>query len=575
LERRLAAILIADVVDYSRLMGEDEARMLAALTELRQELFEPVVARYGGKVIKRMGDGWIVEYPNVSDAVASAIEVQESLSTHEIIRMRVGIHSGDVTFQDDDVYGDGINVAARLEAMAQPGQMLISDTAYHSLDGKAAEKLVGGETRQLKNIVRPVGVWYWPANAEQKNTYHPGALSLPDKPSLAVLPFDNMSGDVEQEYFSDGITEDIITALSRLRWLFVIARNSTFTYKGQAVDITEVGRELGVRYVLEGSVRKSGQRVRVTAQLIEAATGNHIWAERYDRHLADIFDLQDELTEAISAQVNAELAESERQQARKKSPNNLDTWELYQRAQWHHNKYTREGIAEARRLYKLATERAPEFASAYAGLALVIMSEELIDHSLDRLAKLKQSLSHSEKAVALDGRDSIAQYALGRICILLGNQDRAIAALEKSIELNPSSAMSYYGLGHALVWFARAEEAIPLCTRAIRFSPHDPQLWAFYQVRSIAHSLIGEFELAIADAKASIHAKSNEFTPHLMLAVAFILTGRREEARVACERACELKPNLDVQFLSSRMGSLYPPYLEKFLNALGQAGLPG
>lgn len=257
MERRLTAILAADVVGYSKLMGKDEAATLAALSELRQTLFDPVVISRGGNILKRMGDGWIVEFSNVSDAVAGAIAVQEGLSDHELIQLRIGVHIGDVTFQDEDIYGDGINVTARLEALAEPGQVLISDTAYHSLDGKAAERFVGGENHDLNNIARPVAVWRWPANNEEMEIAAK-PLSLPEKPSIAVLPFQNMSADPEETYFSDGLSEDIITSLSRVHALFVIARNSSFIYRGSGVDIRQVGRELGVHYVLEGSIRRSG-----------------------------------------------------------------------------------------------------------------------------------------------------------------------------------------------------------------------------------------------------------------------------------------------------------------------------
>jgi len=574
LERRLAAILAADVVNYSRLMGEDEARTLAALAELRQKFFEPVVAARGGSIIKRMGDGWIVEYPNISDATASAIEVQEGLSNHDVIRLRIGVHIGDVTFQDDDVYGDGINVAARLEALAEPAQVLISDTAHQSLDGKAAGKFGGGETHELKNIARPVAVWRWPAGSDVMAPAQP-AFSLPDKPSIAVLPFDNMSGDPKQEYFSDGMTEDIITALSRLRWLFVTARNSSFTYKGQAVDVKQVGREMGVRYVLEGSIRKAGNRIRVTAQLIEAKSGNHIWAERYDRELADIFELQDELTEAISGNVDAELAGSERQQAYKKSTTDLDAWDLYQRGMWHYYKTDKGNMAEARRLLQRASDRAPEFSNAYTGLANIAFNETILGYTPDRTATLEQGLRDAERALMLDDRDGYNHIALGRICTMLGERDRAILALETSIDLNPSSAMSYYGLGFALYWFGRAEEAIPLFGRAMRLSPHDPQLWAFHLARSFAYSMLGEFDLATVDSKAAIQVRSDEFWPHLGLVVACSLQGNSEGARNAYDRARKIYPAISAAYVESLIGTLHPPYLKHWLDALHQVGLPG
>ncbi len=573
--RKLAAILAADVVGYSRLMGEDQARTLDALRQLRKELFEPVVEEYRGNVIKRMGDGWIVEFASVSDAVDCAVRIQASLTDHEFIRLRAGLHIGEVVFEDEDVFGEGVNVAARLEELAEPGEVLISDTVHNSLDEKSAQQFSGGEAQDLKNIARSVQVWRWSSSGTQQAIQAESkTLPLPDKPSIAVLPFDNMSGDPEQEYFSDGMTEDIITALSRLRWLFVIARNSTFAYKGKAIDIKQVGRELGVRYVLEGSVRKAGSRIRVTAQLIEAETGNHIWAERYDRELADIFDLQDELTEAISAQVDAELGGSERALAHKKPTTDLDAWELYQRGMWHFYKYSKDDFIEARRLLQLASERAPDFANVYAGLTVIGTSEVAFGHGQDKTRTLEQGLRDAEKAVALDDRDGNNQFSLGMVCILLGDGERAIPALEKSVDLNPSSATSHYGLGMALYWFGRAEEALPQLTLAIRLSPHDPRLWIFHAIRSYAHTMLDEFDLAIIDAKAGIQSKSNNFGPHLALAAAYSLSGRIDEARAAFDRARKLNPELSADDFLSLMGTLHPPYLKILMDALRQAGMP-
>ncbi|MBT3532701.1 MAG: tetratricopeptide repeat protein [Rhodospirillaceae bacterium] len=573
--RKLAAILAADVVGYSRLMGEDQAGTLDALRQLRKELFEPVVAEFRGNVVKRMGDGWIVEFASVSDAVDCAIRFQVVLADHEIIRLRAGIHIGEVVFEDEDVFGEGVNVAARLEELAEPGEVLISDTVHNSLDEKSAQQFSGGESQNLKNIARPVLVWRWASEGTHQATEAESeALPLPDKPSIAVLPFDNMSGDPEQEYFSDGMAEDIITALSRLRWLFVIARNSSFTYKGQAVDITKVGRELGVRYVLEGSVRKSGSRVRVTAQLIEAETGKHIWAERYDRELTDIFDLQDELTEAISSHVDVELAGSEREQAHQKPTTDLDAWELYQRGMWHFYKYGKDDFVEARRLLQRAVQRAPEFAIAHAGLAVIAYNNTLYGYTEDRTADLDEGLHHAEKAVALDDRDSYNLYALGRIFTNLGERDRAVSALEKAIRLNPNSAIAHHGLAIARYWFGEAEDTIPLYERAIRLSPYDPQLWAFHFVRSMAHCMLDQIDLAIIDAKAAIQEKSDEIMPYLALAFAYSLSKNYEEGHAAYQQASTLRPKLSAAYIKSTTGNFHAPYMAKYLDALRKLGLP-
>ena len=584
-QRRLAAIVSADVVGYSRLMGADEAGTHARLKARYADLIAPMIAAHGGRVVKLMGDGLLAEFLSVIDAVSWAVESQKKVAEissedrdDQIIEYRVGVNLGDVIVDGDDIFGDGVNIAARLQEMAEPGGVCISAKVHSEVTGKLGAEFTDGGAQRAKNIAQPVHIWHWSPHGEAPiaapDMEQDAPLPLPDKPSIAVLPFDNMSGDPEQEYFSDGMTEDIITALSRLRWLFVIARNSTFTYKGQAVDVKQVGREMGVRYVLEGSVRKAGQRIRVTAQLIEADSGNHIWAERYDRDLVDIFDLQDELTEAISAQVNAELASSERQQAHKKNTTDLDTWELYQRGMWHFYKYAKGHRTEARRLFRLVTERAPEFASAYAGLARIGCTEALFDSPHEKDALLEQAMRDAEIAVALDDRDGNSHLALGLACTFLGHPDRAIPALEKAIGINPSSATSYYGLGAALYWFGRAEEAITQLSRAIRFSPHDPQLWIFYQLRGTSNSAMDQLDEAIVDGKAAIQAKSDEFWPHLSLAAALGRMGRDDEARAACARACKLNPDVSVAYVELIFSAWHPPYKEKYIDGLRKAGLP-
>ncbi|MBT4908166.1 MAG: tetratricopeptide repeat protein, partial [Rhodospirillaceae bacterium] len=573
-QRRLAAILAADVVGYSRMMGLDEGGTLSRLKTLRQEIFAPKTKQYGGRTFKTTGDGALVEFNSAVDAVKSAVDIQEALAARNAgadddqkILLRIGISLGDVIVEGSDLYGNSVNVASRMEGLAEPGGICVSGNVHEHI-GRSLDVIFEDMGDQsVKNIVQPVRCYRVLLEPGKTDTSpdQDTAPALPDRLAVAVLPFENLSGDAEQEYFADGLTEDIITALSRLRWLFVIARNSTFAYKGKAVDIKQVGRELGVRYVLEGSIRKAGSRIRVTAQLIEAESGNHIWAERYDRELADIFDLQDELTEAISAQVDAELAGSERALAYKKPTTDLDTWELYQRGMWHFCKYTKDDFVEARRLLLLASERAPNFANAYAGLTVIGSSEITWGFRQDRARVLEQGLRHAEKAVALDERDGNNQFALGIACLVLGDGERAIPSLEKSVDLNPSSAASHYGLGMALYWFGRAEEALPRLTLAIRLSPHDPRLWLFHAIRSYAHIMLDEFDLAIVDAKAAIQSKRDIFGPHMALAAAYSLSGRHDEARTAYDRAHKLNPELSAADFASLMGTLHPPYLEIIL----------
>ncbi|MBT3533928.1 MAG: adenylate/guanylate cyclase domain-containing protein [Rhodospirillaceae bacterium] len=382
--RKLAAILAADVAGYSKLMGKDETGTLAALRELRQGLSD-AVAGHRGEVVKSMGDGWLVEFTSVVDAVNCALQVQKNLAGHEIIKLRIGIHIGDIVHEDEDIYGDGVNIAARLQEISEPGGIALSDSARRSLDGKLAARFEDVGEKQLKNIAEAVRVYIsGGSGADAANEKTP--LALPDKPSIAVLPFDNMSGDPEQEYFADGIAEDVITALSRFRSLFVIARNSSFTYKGGAVDITQVARDLGVRYVVEGSVRRAGNRVRITAQLIDAGTANHLWADRFDGALDDVFELQDQITEQIVVAVEPEIGARERERVRRKPPENLNAWELVQRGLSHHYRLNKADRAEAIRLFREAVVLDPNFAVAHAYLAFSLSAAIRFD-STDDTAK--------------------------------------------------------------------------------------------------------------------------------------------------------------------------------------------
>ncbi len=582
--RKLAAIVAADIAGYSRLIGQDEEGTLRMFRTHRSDFIDPLIEQHGGRIANTAGDSFLLEFPSAVDATRCSIDLQdgmvqrnENIGPDSQIRFRIGIHIGDVIAQGGDLLGDSVNIAARLETLSDPGGIALSDDAHRQVRDRLEASWQDLGEHAVKNIARPLQVWRWLDGRQKATGEIPEdgrAPPLPDKPSIAVLPFENMSGDPEQDYFSDGVTEDIITDLSRLRWLFVIARNSSFTYKGQSVDVTRIGQELGVRYILEGSVRKAGQRVRVTAQLIEAATGTHIWAERYDRKLNDIFDLQDELTEAISANVDAELAGSERNLARRKSAADLDAWDYYQRGMWHLYKMSAAGIAEARRLFHIAAEQAPEFPSPHAALGYVAAIEALSGYAKERSATLDAGLIDAERAVKLDDRDGFNFFALGRVCTVLGLQDRAMLALEKSIELNPNSAHASYGLGMAHFWIGQAERAMPLLDRAIRLSPHDPQLWSFHYVRGNARFFTDDFEAAFADQRRAIQAKSDEYLPHLSLALLNLQCGRDDEALAAYENARKLKPELSESFLRDIIGNLHSPYGALLLDGLKRLGLP-
>ncbi len=422
MERRLAAILAADVVGYSRMIRADEEGTLHELRALREELIDPKIQEYRGRIVKLMGDGLLAEFASVVDAVACSAEVQSAIAERNPgtgdtgpIVLRVGINLGDVVIDGDDIQGDGVNVAARLEALAQPGGICISDAVYEQVRDRLDLKFQDLGQQEVKNIDRPVQTWGWIAastEAQMQSSSNGASLPLPDKPSIAVLPFDNMSGDVEQEYFADGMTEDITTALSRIRWLFVIARNSSFAYKGKSVDVRQVAGELGVRYVLEGSVRKGGNRLRVTAQLIDASSGVHVWAERFDREIKDVFVLQDDITDALMASIEPELAKAEQQRAIRKPVENLDAWSWFQRGLWHHYRATKADNDEALRQIGKAIELDPNFSRALAALAHVHYWNALFGYTEHAKENLETGLSLAKRAVVADDKEPFAHFAL-------------------------------------------------------------------------------------------------------------------------------------------------------------------
>jgi adenylate cyclase len=585
MERRLAAILAADVVGYSRLIRADEEGTLAAFQALRSDLIDPKIAAHKGRIVKTMGDGLLVEFASVVDAVRGAAEIQQAMAERNrsvlqdrSIVFRIGVNLGDIVVDGDDILGDGVNIAARLEGLAEPGGICVSDIVYQSVKGKLNISFDDLGEKQIKNIAEPVRIHRIRLGglsaATDSYKAAPASLDLPDKPSIAVLPFDNMSADPEQEYFSDGISEDIITALSKVHWLFVIARNSTFTYKGSPVDVMRVARELGVRYVLEGSVRKAANKVRITAQLVDGTTGNHVWADRYDRELDDIFALQDEITETIVGRIDTEVRVSEIERARRKPPANLDAWELYQRGLWHVYKMTMKGNEAARNLFHKAVERDPNFALASAGIALTCYLEIHQGFGDDPAEWLAQGLAAGEQAVALDDKDGFTHYALGRVLGMAGQGDRAIAELEKSVALNPSFAHGYYGLGFTLNWYGRAADGIPKLDMAMRLSPQDPILWAMQTIRANCCINLENYDEAVEWSRKAINSRANQYWPHINLADALAGQDRLDEAWVAIEAARRVKPDLSLSVIRCLMPHFHPEYFERWIDALRKAGLP-
>ena len=558
-------------------MGADEEGTLAALKEHRAELIEPKVAEHRGHIVKTTGDGALVEFASAVDAVRCAVAVQQAMvernaavPTDKRIEFRVGINVGDVILDEGDLYGDGVNVAARLEGLAEPGGIQISGTAYDQVKRKVPVVFEDLGTKQVKNVADPVRIYRVAIAPAQTGN---ATLPLPDRPSIAVLPFTNMSGDPEQDYFADGIAEDIITALSRFRWLFVIARNSSFAYKGKSPDIRQVGRELGVRYVLEGSVRKGGDRVRITAQLVEASTGNHLWAEKYDGALADVFDLQDKITEGVVAAVEPSIRMAEIERARRKRPDSLDAYDLYLRALPHVWAFTAPDSAKALVFLDEALRIDPSYAAAH-GLAALCHSNRFIGQGgvdpADRTAAL-----HNARTVVASLTDDANALAFAGFVLAAQARDipAALGAVDKAVALNPNSARAHANRAVVLLQIGRDEEAIEAARRALRLSPFDPLNFGPQIVLSIANFHNGRFAEAAAEAQRTIQCNAKFPQGYVVLAASYVCLDRLADAKDVIRRLLETLPVY-------RMATLRLALLggadraEAIYAAVRQAGLP-
>ena len=536
-ERRLAAILAADVAGYSRLMGADEVGTLAALKARRREIVDPAIAAHHGRIVKTTGDGMLVEFASAVDAVTCAVAVQEKMAETTCdgpaIQFRVGINVGDIIIDGDDIFGDGVNVAARVENECEPGAVCISGSAFEQVRAKTGFAFDDLGERLLKNIERPVRIYaVRPSSTSAKSPAEPRkALPLPDKPSIAVLPFTNMSLDPEQEYFADGIVEDIITALSRIRWLFVIARNSSFTYKGQAVDVKQAGRELGVRYVLEGSVRKGGSRIRITGQLIDALTGAHLWAERYDRDLSDIFAVQDEIAASVAGVIEPTLAAAEQQRVLRKPPERLDAWEAYQRGLWHFHRYRPEENKTALAFFSQAIALDPNFAPGHYGYALALQWD--IWHFSTRPFLEVQGRARDEAhiAVSLDGNNATAHAVLAHMMMWGSEWEAAIAEARTAIALNPNSAFVISMLGCVLGFGGHRGEGLDKLQQAMRASPHDPLIWLWSLWCGILQLFSRDFVAAVQTLRQVVRLRPGYAPAYEYLAASLAYLGQSDEAR--------------------------------------------
>ncbi len=582
MERRLTAILAADVVGYSRLMGVDEAATLASLKGHRRELVDGKIAEHHGRIVKLTGDGMLVDFPSVVDAVACSAEIQrgmagrnEDVPQDRRIEFRMGINLGNVIVEGDDIFGDGVNVAARLETLAKPGGISISATVRDHLGDRLDLVYEDMGEQTLKNIARPIRVFDvgWdggPAAPLAKASAEP--LVVPARPSIAVLPFTNMSGDPEQEYFADGLVEDLITNLSKMPGFFVIARNSTFTYKGKAVDIRQVARDLGVRYVLEGSVRKAANRVRITGQLVEGAGATHVWAEKFEGAVEDIFDLQDRMVASIVGALEPTLRRAEIERALRKRPDMLDAYDFYLRALPHAYANTPADTDEALRLLAESLRLDPNYAAAHAYSAWCREQRFFRGgfHPQDRAAALEQA------TIALKfGTDDPQALSIGAFvhAMITHDYESALGALDRALEMNGNSALAFGFIALVRSMSERYERAIEHALKALRLSPFDPLNYHPYLALAFAYLFTNRFEEAAANASLAVQSNPGFSFSHAVLAASLANLGQIDATRAAAQRLLEIAPGFTIGSIV-QMEFVRPSLMGLYAAALRKAGLP-
>jgi adenylate cyclase len=579
MERRLAAIFAADVVGYSRLIGADEEGTLARLKAHRRELIDLKIADHQGRIVKTTGDGVLAEFASPVKAVRCAIDVQYGMAERNAgvpqeqrIEFRIGINLGDVIVEDDgDIYGDGVNVAARLENIAEPGAVYISRTVRDFVDGTPELVLEDLGERELKNIARLVQVFRI-APPQAVGAAQAGPPAVPHKPSIAVLPFTNMSGDAEQEYFSDGISEDLITDLSKISGLFIIARNSTFAYKGRSVKVQEIGRDLGVRFVLEGSIRKAGNRVRITAQLIDAGSGGHLWAERFDRELTDIFATQDEVVEKIVAALAVNLTQGEAQRLRRRGTASVEAYETWLRARELLSRSTREAIAQAKAMYRRAIEIDPNFAAPHAGLSLATISDYVSDWAADPEEALDEAERWARRALELDDQEPVSHMALGNVMLWRRNHDGALDECRRMIALDPNFAQGHSATGLALMYAGRAAEALEAFAIAKRLDPHSPSIVLHFLAQ--ANFSLGRYEAAAEHLHERIARTPATDSSRMLLAACYGHRGRVDEARAAWAGLMKVNPDFSLAQRARVLPYKEPRDFQRIAEGLAKAGLP-
>jgi len=572
--RRLAAILAADIAGYSALMGSDEARTVSDLKG-HQAVVLPMVGEFGGRVIDTAGDGLLAEFASVLNAVECAVAIQRKMVERNAaveperhMEFRIGINLGDVIYDNDRIFGDGVNVAARLEGIAEPGCICVSGKVHDEIRARIGLAYEDLGARQLKNIAEPVRVYGIRLDRAPKHT----VLALPDKPSIAVLPFQNMSGDPEQEFFSDGLTEDLITDLSKVSALFVIARNSSFSYKGRSVKVQEIGRDLGVRYVLEGSVRKAGNRVRITAQLIDAASGGHLWAERFDRDLTDIFSTQDEVVEKIVGALAVTLTKGEEQRLRRRDTGNVEAYESYLRARGLLARGTRESIAQARAMHRRAIEIDSKFAAPHAGLALAAISDYASGWALDPAQALDEAETWARRAVELNDQEPVSHMALGAVLLWRRDHEGALAEGRRMIELDPNFAQGHAATGLTLTYAGRAADALERIAMAMRLDPHYSDMLLHFLAQ--ANFSLGKYEIAAQQLVDRIARNPGTDASRMLLASCYGHLGRADEARAAWAELLKVNPDFSLMQRARVLPYKNAEDFQRIADGLAKASLP-
>jgi adenylate cyclase len=583
--RRLAAILAADVVGYTRLMEADEQGTLARLKSLRREVLQPKAKQHGGRIFKTTGDGVLVEFTSAVDAVKSALEIQLALAAHNAgiadsqrLALRIGISLGDVIVEGGDLYGNGVNIASRMQTLAEPGGICISGNVHEHVGNALGIAFDDLGEQNVKNLDRPIRCYRVHAMRINEPMEDPMARAvasppaLPDTPSIAVLPFANMSGAPEQDYFADGITEDIITGLSRLRWLFVIARNSTFAYKGRGVDVRQVARELGVRYILEGSVRAAGRRIRIVGQLIDAQTGKHIWAEKYDRDLTDVFAVQDEITNEVVATIEPHLYAEEGARAARKLPGSIDAWGLVVRAMGLINKVGRRQNDEAQSLLRQAISMDPGYARAHALLGWAIWWASLCYWVPETGEGYRQAARHAEEGLSCDPGDPWARMTFGLCLSTAGQHERALAELQAALDLNPSFALGRTAYGWALLRAGLYDGAVTETGKALRMSPMDSFAGIYTAIHGLALLGARRFEEALPHLRRSVAAFA-EYSGHYNTLISCCgHLGLVEEAQEFIAARARVGPPLRLSILRQNLGKF--AHCDVFVEGLKKAGVP-